>query len=198
MFANHCIAHTQGVQTTHTDWGRGGSVDKVQAVQIKMRALQKVRATYALLILTWSLATTSTGVASLTSLGPETCGRTEPRSRGMMVLYTHSGSGCMRGISSRVCARALGPQRSLTPPLGGSEGTPAGPLFVNHFTRASSHERVTSSTGKTPASAPHSVLMLAMVSRSSTLRYLTCKHGRKNHVCLHHCFYRNDIYADTK
>lgn len=50
---------------------------------------------------------------------------------------------------------------------------PWGANFASFSVRSLSHEIVTSSTGKRPARAPHSVVMFAIVKRSSTERCLT-------------------------
>src|SRR5258706_7530013 len=116
----------------------------------------------------FDLARVGNGVDTLTLLGPETCGTRVERSKTRWEEYAASGS------EERMFERKALMRDSLILVCSGSSGAEPGLEEWNvrseiRLLSWSYHCSSDSSTGKTPTRAPHSVVILEMVRRSSTV-----------------------------
>ena len=100
-------------------------------------------------------------VIVFTSFGPEICGTTVARSSSSSIAYFASLS------AAKSCLRAHqdSTSRLVYDPREPERRTPGRLSAAKYSARASRYSFRTASNGKTPASAPHSVLMFAMLIR---------------------------------
>ena len=96
-----------------------------------------------------------------------------PAMNGVPWWFGHGLPGSAAGMSAARAAMRAAFSRGWVPVPSASEGTPARPRAATNSARALSQAIVAASTGNTPASAPHSVVMLAMLRRCSTVRAAT-------------------------
>ncbi len=121
---------------------------------------------YALCIFIFWVATCATEVIFFTLSGPETWGDTLDRSRDKYFAYTAPLSAVrIPDFSASICCWFI---LGWPPWPSTSDGTPARPRLAIVPARFWSQSNVTPSIGKTPARAPHSVVMLAIANRSFT------------------------------